>query len=141
MAETFLLEIVTPSRRLLSTEVSSLSAPGALGEFGVLPGHTGLVTVLKPGTVVYKKGTETGIIAIGKGYGEVSADKTILLVDSGEYAAEINLEAAKATLAKSEEALTTLYPEDEGYQAAVDALELSAARIRVAELEKSGGGH
>lgn len=133
MADTFLLEVVTPTRRLLSTEVGEFTAPGAFGEFGVLPGHTGFVTVLKPGEVVYKKGAETGVIVIGKGYAEVSAGKTILLVDSGEFGAEINIEAAKAAFAKAEEALKTLSTEDAEYQSTIDAYELAQARIRVKE--------
>jgi len=133
MADTLLLEVVTPGRRLLSTEISELTAPGALGEFGVLPGHTGFVTVLKPGTVVYKKGGETGCIAIGKGYAEVSAEKIILLVDSGEFSAEINLETAKAAFAKLEEMLKALPADDPEYQPTVDAFELAQARLKVKE--------
>ncbi|MBI5885877.1 MAG: ATP synthase F1 subunit epsilon [Deltaproteobacteria bacterium] len=133
MSNTFLLEVVTPGRRLLSTEISEFTAPGALGEFGVLPGHTAFVTVLKPGEVVYKKGGETGHIAIGKGYAEVSADRTILLVDSGEFSADIKLETVKAALAKLEEALKTLPADDPEYQATIEAYELSKARIKVKE--------
>jgi len=133
MSNTFLLEVVTPNRRLLSTEISELTAPGVLGEFGILPGHTNFVTVLKPGEVVYKKGAETGHIAIGKGYAEVSSDRTILLVDCGEFAAEIKLEAAKAALTKAEDALKTLSTEDPEYQPTLEAYEFAQARIKVKE--------
>ncbi|MBW1973631.1 MAG: F0F1 ATP synthase subunit epsilon, partial [Deltaproteobacteria bacterium] len=36
MAETFQLDIVTPSRHLLSEKVEEVVIPGILGEFGVL---------------------------------------------------------------------------------------------------------
>lgn len=122
-------------------EVSEVTAPGIHGEFGVLAEHTGFVTVLRPGAVVYRKGAQTGAIAVGRGYAEVSAGKTILLVDSGELAGEIDLEAAKASLAKCEEAMKTLSPEDEQYQSTVDALELAQARIKARERGKGGTGH
>jgi len=133
MAETFLLEIVTPSRKLLSKEVTELIAPGYLGEFGVLPGHTEFLTVLKPGEMTYKMGSETESYAVGRGYAEVLPDKTTVLVDTAESRAEIDLNAAKKTLAEAEEALKTLAPEDAEYAATLDAYELAEARIKVKE--------
>ena len=49
MAEKLKLELVTPYQQVLSQEVDEVTAPGALGEFGVLPGHTPLLTTLKIG--------------------------------------------------------------------------------------------
>jgi len=133
MAETFLLEIVTPSRKLLSKEVEEMTAPGFNGEFGVLPGHTQFLTILKPGEIAFKKGTETESYAVGRGYAEVLPDKTTVLVDTAESRAEIDLEKAKKTYAEAEEALKALAPEDAEYAATVDAYELAAARIKVKE--------
>ncbi len=139
MADTFLLEIVTPYRKLLSKEVEEVTAPGELGEFGVLSGHTQFLTVLKAGEVTYKKGGETGAFAVGRGYAEVLPDKTTILVDNAETFEEISAEDARAIIAKSEEALKTLSPEDAGYAATVESYELAQARIKVKE--KGRGGH
>ena len=49
MADTFLLEIVTPSRLFLSEQVEEMTAPGSEGEFGVLAGHAPFLTTLNPG--------------------------------------------------------------------------------------------
>ncbi|MBI5343734.1 MAG: ATP synthase F1 subunit epsilon [Deltaproteobacteria bacterium] len=136
MAERFLLEIVTIYRKLLSEDVEEVYAPGALGVFGVLAGHTPLLTLLNAGVVTYKRGSEAGVIAIGRGYADVSHTKTTLLVESAEFAGEIDLDAAKFALSESEEALKNLLPEDPGYEAAVAARELSSARIAAKEKEK-----
>ena len=40
MADTFTLEIVSPTKILFSGEVETVTAPAIKGEFGVLPGHT-----------------------------------------------------------------------------------------------------
>lgn len=133
MAETFLLEIVTPSKKLLSKEVEEFIAPGFYGEFGVLPGHTQFLTVLKPGEITYKKGSETESYAVGRGYAEVLPDKTTVLVDTAESRSEIDLEKAKRTYDEAEEALKSLAPEDAEYAATQDAYELAAARIKVKE--------
>ncbi len=133
MADTFLLEIVTPYRRLLSKEVNELTAPGWLGEFGILAGHTQYLTLLKAGELTYKKGSEVGSIAVGRGYAEVLPDKTTILVENAETANEIDMEAAKTIVAKAEEALKTLSPEDADYAQTVESYELAQARIKVKE--------
>src|SRR3989338_2846136 len=102
MADTILLEIVTPYRKLLSKEVRELTAPAELGEIGVLPGHTSLVTILRPGELTYRAGGEVGRVAIGRGYAEVSEEKAVILVDRAETEAEIDLKDAKDELAKAE---------------------------------------
>ncbi len=56
MADTLKLEMVTPYKRVLSVEVDELTAPGFVGELGLLPGHTPLLTTLKMGQLTYKTG-------------------------------------------------------------------------------------
>lgn len=133
MADTFLLEIVTPYRKLLSQEVEEMTATGQEGEFGVLAGHSPFLTVLKPGEISYKKGSESGMLAISRGYAEVLPDKTTILVDSAEMANEIDVEAARRDLANAEEALKGLTTDDAAYQSASDAYELAQAKLRVKE--------
>lgn len=137
MADTFLLEIVTPQRKLLSREVDEVTAPGQDGEFGVLAGHTPFLTVLKPGEILYRKGGETGLLAVGRGYAEVLPDKTTILVDAAQTDAEIDIEAARAELARAEDALKNLTQEAPEYAAALDKAELAQAKIRVKERQKA----
>ena len=40
MTDTLRLRLVTPERLVLDEEVEEITAPGTLGEFGVLPNHT-----------------------------------------------------------------------------------------------------
>jgi F-type H+-transporting ATPase subunit epsilon len=53
MADNIKLEIVTPDKAVVSEEVKIVMAPGSLGEFGVLTGHTPFLTTLKTGIVRY----------------------------------------------------------------------------------------
>ncbi len=134
MAEKFLFEIVTPYRKLVSKEVEEVTAPGELGEFGILSGHTQYVTTLKAGTLVYKSGVDTDTIVIGRGYAEVSEDKTIILVDSAEYLKEIDLNTARAELTEAETRLAAMEPDDANYQRTVVAKELAEAKIAAKEV-------
>ena len=56
MADKIRLRLVTPSRLLLDEEVDEVTAPGVLGEFGVLPNHIAFLTLLAPGELSYKQG-------------------------------------------------------------------------------------
>lgn len=141
MAETFLLEIVTPYRKLLSTSVEEMTAPGELGEFGVLAGHSPYLVVLKAGALTYKSASEHGTIAIGRGYAEVLPNKTTILVQNAEQIDEIDADGARKIIADAEEALKTLSPEDQSYAITVENYELAQARLAVKERKGTAAGH
>jgi len=132
MAETLKLEMVTPYKRVLAEEVDELTAPGFIGELGILPGHTPLLTTLKVGELSYKKGKETFYIAVNWGYLEVENDTVTVLVDTAEKADEIDLARAKAALGRAENALKTLPHDDKKYMIMEAALQRALVRIRVA---------
>ncbi|MBM4121397.1 MAG: F0F1 ATP synthase subunit epsilon, partial [Nitrospira sp.] len=56
MAGKLLLEVVTPDKLLLSKQVDEVIAPGAEGEFGVLPGHCHFLSTLRIGELRYRIG-------------------------------------------------------------------------------------
>ena len=90
MAEKLKLEMVTPYKRVLSVEVDEVTAPGAVGEFGVLPDHTSLLTTLKVGELTYKQGNETFHVAVNWGYVEVEDNVMTVLVETA-FSAAISL--------------------------------------------------
>ena len=132
MADKLKLEMVTPYKRVLSEEVDEITAPGFVGELGILPGHTPLLTTLKVGELTYKKGNEQFHIAVNWGYLEVSDDTITVLVDTAENADEIDLERAKAALGRAEDALTSLSQEDKKFAIMEAALLRATIRIQVA---------
>ena len=132
MAEKLKLEMVTPYKRVLSVEVDEVTAPGAVGEFGVLPDHTSLLTTLKVGELTYKQGNETFHVAVNWGYVEVEDNVMTVLVETAEPADQIDLERAKAALARAEEALKKLTDEDKEFKIMAAALERAVIRVQVA---------
>lgn len=132
MAERLTLELVTPYKRVLSAEVDEVTVPGSMGELGILPGHTPLLTTLKIGELSYRDGSETFHVAVNWGYLEVEDDKVNVLVETAEPADQIDLERAKAALGRAEEALKKLSPEDKEYRVMEAALERALIRIQVA---------
>ena len=116
MAEKIKLEMVTPYKRVLSEEVDEVTAPGSIGEFGVLPDHTSLLTTLKVGDLSYKQDGKTFHVAVNWGYVEVEDDIMTVLVETAEPADQIDVERAKEALIRAEEALKTLSSEDKKFK-------------------------
>ncbi|MFA5516789.1 MAG: F0F1 ATP synthase subunit epsilon [Desulfuromonadales bacterium] len=132
MAEQLKLEMVTPYKHVLSAQVEEVTAPGSVGEFGILPGHTALLTTLKIGELSYRQGAEIFHVAVNWGYVEVEDDTITVLVETAEPADEIDLERAKAALGRAEEALKKLTSEDKEFLAMQAALDRAMIRIQVA---------
>jgi len=132
MAEKLKLEMVTPYKRVLSDEVDEITAPGSMGELGVLPGHTPLLTTLNIGEFTYRKSGQAFHVAVNWGYLEVEEDKVTVLVETAEPADEIDLARAQAALGRAEEALKRLTPEDKEFKIMEAALERALIRVQVA---------
>jgi F-type H+-transporting ATPase subunit epsilon len=102
------LEIVTPAGTALATDADEVVAPGVRGEFGVLPGHTPLLSGLKAGVLVWRavKGGRSGVLAVGPGYAEVDGhDRIVVLTQEAVTAEQIDVAAARQELEQAERAL------------------------------------
>jgi len=102
---TFKLEIVTPEKMVFSGEVSAVLAWGVEGQLGILPHHAPLMTMLQPGDLVIKKGTEEDTLTISGGFLEVRPDKVIVLADACERAEEIDETRAEEAKKRAQETL------------------------------------
>ena len=106
MAENIKLEVVTPDKIAVDEEAQIVMAPGTLGEFGVLSGHTPFLTSLKIGGLKYVDagGTERFVFVSG-GFAEALPDKVTVLAESAERRRDIDAERAKAARERAEKRL------------------------------------
>jgi F-type H+-transporting ATPase subunit epsilon len=132
MADTIHLDIVTPERVLFSDPVEMVTAPGTLGEFGVLPGHAAFATTLETGEVSIKKESQVLFGAISGGFVEVGGDKITILADAAEMANDIDVGRAETAKARAEEDLKNIATEDSEYEETAAALKRAENRIKVA---------
>jgi F-type H+-transporting ATPase subunit epsilon len=132
MAEKIQLKLVTPSRLLVDEEVDEVTAPGALGEFGVLPNHISFLTLLEIGEMSYKQGAERRHLALSGGYAEVLDNVMTVLADAAEYADEIDLERARRAKERAEKRLEDLSHEDKDSVSAEAARRRALVRLQVA---------
>jgi len=130
------LEIVTPDRALLREEVDEVVVPGSHGEFGVLPGHTPMLSTLKIGELWYRQGQEKHYLAIAFGFVEVLPDRVTVLAQVGERAQEIDVQRAERAKQRAEQRLTQAQPQlaqiDFDIERARIALMKSLLRLQVA---------
>jgi F-type H+-transporting ATPase subunit epsilon len=135
MADKIRLRVVTPSRLLLDEEVDEVTAPGALGEFGVLPNHITFLTLLAPGEMSYKEGTVRHYLAINGGYAEVLDNVMTVLAPAAEFAGEIDTNRARQAKDTAEKRMSELNYQDKEFNIAEAALRWANARLLVADRE------
>ncbi|MEK6719201.1 MAG: F0F1 ATP synthase subunit epsilon [Chloroflexota bacterium] len=128
-----MLEIVTPERLAYAGEVDAVVLPGIDGELGVLPHHAPLVSTLGVGELRYRVGGKEETFAIAGGFLQVRPDKVVVMAETADLAAEIDLEKAQEARREAERALETGFTEGADLSAARAALQQALLRIRVAE--------
>ena len=122
------LSLTTPRGALVDLDVEEVTAPGTLGEFGVLPGHVPLMSAIKPGVLVYRGKGHSGIVAVGPGFLQVAPpsqadtahDKVLVLVDQALVTADIDKAEAQRDLAAADKDLAAWKGELDGAYKALD---------------------
>lgn len=135
MAGTVRLEIVTPERIVVSEDAQIVMAPGTLGEFGVLIGHTPFLTTLKTGAVRYTDAHgHEHLVFVSGGFAEALPDKVTILAESAERRRDIDLERARAAVARAQQRLAEQRAKEEvDFVRAQAALQRAILRLKIAE--------
>lgn len=136
MAGNIRLEVVTPEASVVSEDAQIVVAPGTLGEFGVLIGHTPFLTTLKLGIIRYKAadGVEKYVF-ISSGFAEALPGRVTVLAESAERRRDIDAERVKLAIKRAEERLASKKP-DINYERARAALARALHRLKLAETKR-----
>ena len=134
MAETLQLEVVTPTHRVLAGRASEVRIPGVLGELGVLPGHTPLLTSLGTGELKWTEGPTEDRLVVQGGFAEIQPDAVTVLASIAETVDQIDVGAARAALEAAEAGLKSASADE--FDALDASLRLAQARISAAAGER-----
>lgn len=126
---TFLLEVVTPERKVYAQDVNMIVVKGVSGELGILPNHIPMVTPLKIAPVAVKQGNKTEYIAVNGGFMEVRKDKVVILAESAEMPASIDVDRARAAKERAEKRLAEARKDEIDFRRAELALQRAMNRI------------
>ena len=103
MEKTFLFELTTPSKNLISGEFDMVVVPGEEGDFGVLPNHSNLISQIRPGVLnIYKNNKIDKSFFLYSGFAEVSNNKLIVLSETAFDVTEFKLNTYKDRVSKYE---------------------------------------
>ena len=133
MAENIRLEVVTPEKEVVNDMAQIVMAPGSLGEFGVLSGHTPFMTALKTGAIHYRdENGKDQYVFVSGGFAEALPDQVTVLAESAERMDDIDVERAKAAMERAEKRLAEdRSKEDIDFVRAKAALERSLMRLKL----------
>lgn len=106
MAMTMHVDIVSAETEIYSGTVTEVYAPAEMGEVGIMPRHTPLLTRMKPGEVrIVSQNGETQSFYVNGGILEIQPHVVTILSDTAMRAADIDEAAALEAKAKAEAAL------------------------------------
>ena len=130
----FEFEVVSPERLVLSEPVDMAVIPGSEGDFGVLAGHSLLISTLRPGVIEVWQGEHVANrLFVAGGFAEVTETRCTVLADEAIPVGEINAAEAQAELelVRGEQQAA----DSDGARALLD-LRLAIAEARVAATGK-----
>ncbi len=92
MADTVKFDLVSPERRLASLEASEVGIPGSDGDMTAMPGHSPVITTLRPGLlrVVHSGGTDEYVVS--GGFAEIAGDSISVLAEKALPREEVTQE-------------------------------------------------
>ena len=138
MATTMQLDIVSAESEIFSGEVTAVIAPAIMGDVGIFPNHTPLVTQLKPGEIkIEMEGEEDQHIYVSGGMLEVQPDVVTVLSDTAVRAEDLDEAKALEAKQKAEQALTDKGGEIDSARAMAELAEANA-RLRMIQKIRKG---
>jgi F-type H+-transporting ATPase subunit epsilon len=126
------LDIVTPDKAIVHDEVDEVQLPGWEGALGILPGHTPLLAMLKPGELWYRKGEERIFFVLDFGMAEVLPDKVTVLVRLADRPEEIDIDKQEADRKAAESTLQHAVTVEDAERARI-AMLTAMMKLRAAE--------
>ena len=130
MANTMKLQIITPTRMILDTEIESAILTTTEGDMGIFYDHEPVVALLAYKDMTYTEGGKKKKATTLGGFVEVTKDRIMILTDASELQDEIDLERAKKAKERAERRLAEKGDGIDHLRAEI-ALKKAIARIRL----------
>ena len=132
------VEIVTPAKSAYSGKAKSVTVPGAAGSFQILYNHAPIISALEIGVVKIEEiDGKVLVFAASGGTVEVLENHVLLLVESIESPAEIDVLRAEDAKTRAKERLSINYKEKVDVARAEAALKRAVNRLKIAEKQLS----
>lgn len=136
MATSYHLDVVSAEQRMFQGVVQHIQVSGSEGELGIYPGHTPLLTAIKPGLIrIVKVDNTEEVMYLSGGILEVQADNVTVMADTAIRGSDLDETRALDAKRKAEEYMNKAHGEVD-YAHASAELAKAIAKLRVIELTK-----
>lgn len=138
MAMTVHVDVVSAEELIYSGLAEFVVLPGAAGELGVMPGHTPLMTRIRPGAVRLKvpNQAEEELIFVAGGLLEVQPNLVTVLADTAIRGHDLDEAKAEEAKRKAEEAMQNRSSEFDYAHAQAELAEAIAQLAAIKKLRK-----
>lgn len=127
-------ELVSPEKLLLSEAVEMVVIPGAEGDFGVLPGHSPVISTVRPGVIhIFEGGSVKTRIFVAGGFAEVTAERCTVLAEEAVSLDDIDRDQVEQALKDAIEGITNAG--DNVSERALAEQRADSARAKLASLD------
>ena len=134
------VEITSQDRSIFSGDADIVVVPGTLGEMGILPNHSPLLSTLKFGVIRVRSKADEKVFTVAGGIVEVQPDQVTILADSAENVDEIDVTRAEAARKRAEELLQKTIPQDTDTYLSLQAA-LKRSNLRLDSVRKYRKSH
>ncbi|MBX4181097.1 F0F1 ATP synthase subunit epsilon [Sodalis sp. CWE] len=139
-SKTFHLDVISFEKKIFSGMVRKIQITGSEGELGIHPGHTPLITSIKPGMIcivkehdcIYKE-----FIYLSGGLLEVQSKRVTVLADSAIHGEDLDENKAIKSKLKAEKCIKSVQNGDVNYAEYSFNLAKAIAKLRVIKLTKN----
>lgn len=135
MAMTIHVDIVSAEEAIFSGTAELVICPAEMGEVGITPRHTQLLTRLKPGEVRVKSGNKEEFFYVSGGMLEVQPHVVTVLADTALRAKDGDEAAALEAKKRAEEALSQRKSDIDYAKAQAELIEASARLKFIQEMK------
>ncbi|MBI3130300.1 MAG: ATP synthase F1 subunit epsilon [Acidobacteria bacterium] len=136
MADTLFLEVLTPEKKVFCGHVSEVRfTTRHRGQYGILPGHTPLYTLIGSGLLLFSIHGKEHWMALFGGIAEVRGDRVAILARESEIVDSLDIDAIRSQKQMAEKALREARSEHDMALAQV-AIERSLVRMESLDLAR-----
>jgi F-type H+-transporting ATPase subunit epsilon len=129
------LEIITPTKVVLSEEVDEVTIPTTDGEISILPNHVNLLTKIAAGEMVIRKGNKSDLFAITGGFLEILNSHVNVLADYAIHADDIEVAKVEEAKERAQKAMKEKLTEED-FRVVNAELAKALLQIKVAHKRK-----
>lgn len=141
MAMTLHVDIVSAEEEIFSGTANMVFAPAEMGEVGIAPRHTPLLTRLKPGEVrIQAEGQEEQFFYVSGGMLEIQPHIVTVLADTAARAKDLDEAAALRAKERAEKAMEDKQSDFDYAKAQAELAEAVAQLRTIQHLRKKSGG-